>query len=88
MNDITLLAFSQSELISPFINLIDTFNHILILTNDLQNTNQNIKSDLDNIWETLNFHYHKKFGSSDEIKKLAKQENLQWARTILLAYVS
>jgi hypothetical protein len=61
-------------------------DYYLILADDLQKMGQSIKSESDNIWESLNHLCHNKFGFGDDIKQSANLKDLQWAEKILPLY--
>ncbi|CAB5159433.1 unnamed protein product [Rhizophagus irregularis] len=60
----------------------------IILTNDVKLMKCKLDDDIDLIWEELNTRLHKMFGYTEEIKRGATLEDLNWAHETLPAYIN
>ena len=79
------ITINNNDTSTPSKFIIDT-DYIKILKKDLKSINCSVESNPTEIWEKLNSKCHKLFGYSDKIK-IDKVEDLEWAKSILPAYI-
>ena len=85
MNDDDIIMDDANTSSTPSKFIIDT-DYVKILKKDLKSINCSVESNPAEIWEKLNSKCHKLFGYSDKIK-IDKVEDLEWAKSILPAYI-